>query len=141
VGGYVRGMSGSGLKKRLEMEIRVKRVYEDASRADGLRVLVDRLWPRGLSKSSAKIDLWAKEIAPSNELRKWYGHDPDKWHEFKRRYFMELDSKTEDLESLWGAARAGTVTFLYGAKEPQWNNATALKEYVEARLKTKRERQ
>jgi len=115
------------------MDIRVKRVYEPPSNRDGRRVLVDRLWPRGLSKADAKIDYWPKEIAPSTKLRKWYGHDPDKWLEFKRRYFKELKSKSDALQALLDYVRTGKVTFVYGSKEQRLNNVAALKEYLEAR--------
>ncbi len=79
--------------------IKIKRIYEDSSETDGYRILIDRLWPRGISKDRAKIDLWAKDIAPSHELRKWFNHDPDKWIEFEEKYFSQLDSKTESLIS------------------------------------------
>ncbi len=115
------------------MDIRVKRVYEPPSNRDGRRVLVDRLWPRGLSKADAKIDYWPKEIAPSTELRKWYGHEPEKWPEFKRRYFKELKSKSDAVQALLDYVRAGKVTFVYGSKEQRINNVAALKEYLEAR--------
>ena len=115
------------------MDIRVKRVYEPPAKRDGRRVLVDRLWPRGLSKADAKIDHWPKEIAPSTELRKWYGHDPDKWPEFKRRYFKELQSKSDAVQALLDYIRTGKVTLVYGSKEQRLNNVAALKEYLEAR--------
>jgi uncharacterized protein YeaO (DUF488 family) len=94
------------------MTIRIKRAYELPDDTDGLRILVDRLWPRGISKEKAKIDFWPKEIAPSNELRRWYGHDPDKWTEFKQRYFSELDAHPEQVEELVGYMRKGDVTFV-----------------------------
>ncbi|HNR50495.1 MAG: DUF488 family protein [Bacteriovoracaceae bacterium] len=117
------------------MEIKVKRVYEEPADGDGLRVLVDRLWPRGVSRPKAKIDLWLKDIAPSNELRSWYGHDPEKWPEFRTRYFAELDSRPESVEELIGHARSGTVTLLYSSREQRLNNAHALKEYLQARAR------
>ncbi len=116
------------------MEIQTKRAYEDPSPDDGVRILVDRLWPRGVSKEKARIDLWPKEVAPSNELRKWYRHDPDKWEEFKRRYFAELDAGPDGLDELLEKVRQGPVTFVYSSKERRYNNARALREYVEARL-------
>ena len=116
------------------MSIRVKRVYEPPSTRDGRRILVDRLWPRGLSKADAKIDDWPKDIAPSTELRKWFGHDPERWSEFKRRYFAELKSNPDTVRALLDYVRAGTVTFLYSSKERRLNNVVALKEYVESRL-------
>jgi uncharacterized protein YeaO (DUF488 family) len=116
------------------MTIRIKRAYELPDDTDGLRILVDRLWPRGISKEKAKIDFWPKEIAPSNELRRWYGHDPDKWTEFKQRYFSELDAHPEQVEELVGYMRKGDVTFVYSSTEQHLNNAVALKEYIEPRL-------
>jgi len=119
-----------GEKKRMDIEIR--RVYEPPEPTDGTRILVDRLWPRGLSKEAAKINYWSKEIAPSTELRRWYGHDPEKWSEFKSRYFEELNSNPEGVEELLRHARKGRVTFLYSSKEERLNNAVALKEYLES---------
>ncbi len=116
------------------MGIRVKRVYEPPSTRDGRRILVDRLWPRGLSKADAKIDDWPKNIAPSTELRKWFGHDPERWSKFKRRYFAELKSKPDTVRALLDYVRAGTVTFLYSSKERRLNNVVALKEYPDSRL-------
>lgn len=114
------------------MDIKLKRVYEAPEREDGFRVLVDRLWPRGVSKSSAQIELWLKEIAPSNELRKWYSHDPAKWDEFRKRYFQELDNHPEEVEQLNKCVSLGTVTLVFSSKEQKLNNAVALKEYLEA---------
>ena len=119
------------------MTIRIKRVYEKPEKADGRRILVDRLWARGLSKEKAKVDSWIKEIAPSTELRRWYEHDPDKWNEFKSRYRAELDANGDKVEELLAGARAGTVTFLYSSKEQRLNNAVALKEYLESRIRAK----
>jgi uncharacterized protein YeaO (DUF488 family) len=110
--------------------IQVKRVYDPVSPGDGKRILVDRLWPRGIRKEEARIDEWLKEISPSTELRKWYSHDPDKWQEFKQRYKAELREKTELLEKIRGEARKGTVTLLYSSKETLLNNAVALKELI-----------
>jgi len=107
-------------------------VYEQPDEADGRRILVDRLWARGLSKDKAKVDAWVKEIAPSTELRRWYGHDPNKWAEFKSRYAVELNAKTDEVEEILGEVQMGIVTFLYSSKEEQLNNAVALKEYIEA---------
>jgi len=114
------------------MDIEIRRVYEPPEPTDGTRILVDRLWPRGLSKEAAKINYWSKEIAPSTELRRWYGHDPEKWSEFKSRYFEELNSNPEGVEELLRHARKGRVTFLYSSKEERLNNAVALKEYLES---------
>lgn len=116
------------------MTIRIKRVYEEAECADGFRVLVDRLWPRGLAKAHAKIDLWAKNAAPSPELRKWFAHDPDKWGEFRLLYFAELDSRPEDLRELIDAACHCTVTLLYAARDSAHNHALALKSYLDAKV-------
>jgi uncharacterized protein YeaO (DUF488 family) len=113
------------------MKIKVKRVYDPPSPADGKRILVDRLWPRGIAKSAAKINLWVKEIAPSNALRTWYAHDPKKWPEFKRRYFAELEANGEVLKSFLAQIGKGEVTFLFSSKETRLNNAFALKEYIE----------
>ncbi|MDD1751845.1 MAG: DUF488 family protein [Methanotrichaceae archaeon] len=114
--------------------IKTERIYE-ASTGGGLRILVDRLWPRGLRKDEVKVDLWLKEIAPSNELRKWFGHDPSKWNEFRKKFFQELDQKKELVDQVVVKAREGDVILLYGAKEKEHNNAVALKEYIEARMK------
>jgi uncharacterized protein YeaO (DUF488 family) len=111
--------------------IKVKRIYEMATEDDGFRILIDRLWPRGLSKQKAKVDLWLKEIAPSHELRKWYAHDPQKWDRFKQRYFKELDGKKELIGEIIEKAKDRNVTLLFGAKEEKFNNAVALKEYIE----------
>jgi uncharacterized protein YeaO (DUF488 family) len=115
--------------------IRIKRIYQKASKDDGLRVLVDRLWPRGITKKDAQVDSWYKDIAPSNSLRKWFGHDPQKWEEFKSRYFLELDKKPEVVAKLLPIADEETqLTLLFSAKDPNFNNAAALKEYLENKL-------
>jgi uncharacterized protein YeaO (DUF488 family) len=114
------------------MPIRIKRVYEPPEGTDGRRILVDRLWPRGMSKPVAAIDFWAKDTAPSHELRRWYGHVPEKWPEFKRRYFAELDTNGEAVAQLRREMGRGTVTLLFGSKEMRLNNAQALKEYLES---------
>ncbi len=111
--------------------IRIKRIYKPASRDDGFRVLIDRLWPRGVSKEKAKIDLWLREIAPSDSLRKWFGHDLNKCQAFKKKYFEELKPKEFLLDQLRALLKEKTVTLLYGAKEEECNNATALQEYLE----------
>jgi uncharacterized protein YeaO (DUF488 family) len=114
------------------MAIRLKRAYEVPESGDAFRILVDRLWPRGVSKSSARIDLWLKEIAPSAALRKWFGHDPSKWAQFRDRYFWELDNNPQAVEQLMKHVRHGTVTLVYGAKDQEHNDAVALKEYLES---------
>lgn len=111
--------------------IKVKRVYEEPAPDDGMRVLVDRLWPRGLSKESARVDLWLKSIAPSKDLRQWFAHDPEKWSQFKRRYFAELDHNEEAVEALVSCLhRNSTLSLLFAAKTMEHNNAVALKEYL-----------
>ena len=107
----------------------LKRVYEKPEKEDGTRILVDRLWPRGISKEEARIDLWLKDIGPSNNLRKWFNHEDSKWGEFKKKYFEELKDKKELVEQIKN--KKGTVTFLFGAKDIKHNNAVALKEYFE----------
>lgn len=116
------------------MPISLKRAYHSPAASDGCRVLVERLWPRGVSKQDAKIDLWAKEAAPSTELRRWFSHDPAKWAEFKRRYFKELQSRPEALEPLRQRLQAGLVTFIYSSREERFNNAVALKEFLEKEM-------
>lgn len=113
------------------MKFTVKRVYNKPAKNDGLRILVDRLWPRGLSKEKARIDYWPKDIAPSNELRKWYGHDPDKWKEFRQRYFRELDENAGAVSELLETIGNKPATLMFGSKEVEFNNAVALKEYLE----------
>jgi uncharacterized protein YeaO (DUF488 family) len=110
--------------------IALKRAYEKPSRGDGCRILVERLWPRGLSKRDARIDLWLKEVAPSPELRRWFDHDPDRWAEFQRRYFDELRERGEVLERVREKLRAGKVTFVFASREVRYNNAVALAEYL-----------
>jgi uncharacterized protein YeaO (DUF488 family) len=114
------------------MSIRVKRAYEAPAPGDGYRVLVDRLWPRGVSKGKLELDEWRKEIAPSDALRKWFGHEPAKWDEFKERYFAELDEQREQVEGLLPHADSGPLTLVYGAKDEEHNNAVALREYLES---------
>lgn len=114
--------------------IKVKRIYEKPAKSDGFRVLVDRLWPRGMKKTEAHVDLWLKDIAPSRALRTWFGHDPKKWDEFRKRYASELDDKYEAVQAIRRLSRKGTVTLLYGAKDEEHNNAGALKEYLEGKL-------
>ena len=114
------------------MPISLKRVYETPSGSDGCRILVERLWPRGVSKQKAKIDLWPKEVAPSTALRRWFNHEPDKWPQFKTRYFRELRAIPESLRPIADRARVGQVTFVFASRESRFNNAAALKEFVEA---------
>lgn len=112
------------------MRVHTKRVYDRPDPADGRRILVDRLWPRGLSKAAARIDYWAKTVAPSTALRHWYGHDPAKWQEFRRRYFAELDANPAVVAELRAHAGTGAVTLLYASRVERINNATALGEYL-----------
>lgn len=138
----------------------LKRAYEKASKQDGIRILVDHLWPRGVSKEEADLDLWLKDVSPSNELRDWFGHDPKKWTEFKKKYFEEIhkqkdvighepeqweefkkkylkdwDKHPNILHQLKELAKHHTVTFVYAAHDEQYNNAVALKEYIEEKVK------
>ena len=107
--------------------IRIKRIYDPVAEGDGFRILVDRLWPRGIKKETAKIDLWLKEIAPSSELRKWFSHDPTKWEEFKKKYAKELAARQELLKEIKQFEKnMGTVTLLYSARDTEHNNAVAL---------------
>jgi uncharacterized protein YeaO (DUF488 family) len=121
------------------MPLEIQRVYQRNREKDAatksFRVFVDRLWARGIKKEEAGIDLWLKDIAPSDKLRKWFGHEPQKWGEFKKRYFEELDNKQELVEQLLQKVRAGeTICLLYGAKDEKFNNAAALREYLLKRL-------
>lgn len=114
--------------------LQIKRVYEAPVASDGHRVLVDRLWPRGLSKAKADIDLWLRDIAPSDGLRKWYHGDTTKWDGFRERYFQELILQQEAVDTLLAQCQAGPVTLLYASRELQWNNAAALREYLVQRM-------
>lgn len=113
-------------------KIQLKRAYDPPEEKDGARFLVDRLWPRGIKKEDLHLSGWLKEIAPSNALRKWFGHDPDQWEEFQRRYLSELEGKTEALQTLQQALRKGPVTLVYAAKDTERNNAVVLKEFLAA---------
>jgi uncharacterized protein YeaO (DUF488 family) len=114
--------------------IRTKRVYDPPAAADGLRILIDRLWPRGLTKKDAAIDEWMKDIAPSTDLRRWFAHDPVKWREFRRRYREELKEKSDLMRSLTDRAASETVTLVYGARDELHNDAAVLETIVRARL-------
>ena len=116
------------------MAIDLKRAYDPPAKSDGYRVLVDRVWPRGIAKDELRIDRWLKDLAPSTNLRKWFGHDPAKWDEFRRRYARELDERSDVLDELAERARAGHVTLVFGARDAEHNNAVALKEHLERRL-------
>ena len=115
--------------------IKVERIY-NTPESDGFRILVDRLWPRGLAKDKVKLDMWLKEIGPSTDLRKWFGHDPNKWSEFKDQFFQELDQKKELTDQIVARAKEGDVVLLFGAKDEEHNNAVALKEYIDNRMET-----
>lgn len=117
--------------------IKIKRAYESYDPKDGKRVLVDRMWPRGLTKAKVRVDSWMQDIAPSTSLRKWFGHDPQRWGEFKERYRKELETKKEMLETLQEWAKKGDVTILYAAKDEAHNNAVALKEVLDRLMKKK----
>ena len=120
-------------RNRMQM-IKTERIY-NVPTGSGFRILVDRLWPRGLRKDEVKIDLWLKDLAPSNELRKWFGHKPDKWNEFRDKFFQELDQKRELVDQIIAKSRESEVVLLYGAKDEEHNNAVALKEYIETEKK------
>jgi uncharacterized protein YeaO (DUF488 family) len=120
--------------------IRIKRVYDSPSRGDGRRVLVDRLWPRGLSKKAARVDEWFKDLAPSGPLRKWFGHDPSRWAEFQRRYKHELDARHASVDVLRALAVKKSLTLLYGARDEAHNNAVVLLNYLTRRKPRKRKK-
>jgi uncharacterized protein YeaO (DUF488 family) len=112
----------------------VKRVYEASKANDGARYLVERFWPRGTKKENLKMNSWLKEVAPSNELRRWFGHDPEKWNEFQRRYRSELDANPSAWKPLLESMKQGNVTLLYSARDTEHNNAVVLKSYLEERI-------
>jgi len=113
------------------MNIKIKRVYEQPDKKDGERILVDRLWPRGLTKEKASVDLWLKEIAPSTELRKWFAHDPNKWKSFRGRYETEIRHNDDLIKVLKQKAREGAITLVYGARDEKHNEALVLKQFLE----------
>ena len=112
------------------MKIKIKRVYEKPSKADGIRILVDRLWPRGLTKEKAGVDLWLKDIAPSTELRKWFAHDPKKWNEFRKKYLQEFKNNEEQVSNLRKHVKNSSVTLVYGARDQENNEAHVLEELL-----------
>jgi len=116
------------------MAIKLKRVYDSPNKSDGMRILVERLWPRGLSKDKANVDLWVKELAPSTSLRKWFDHDPKKWKEFRSCYFKEIGKLNEEVEGLLEHVRRSKVTFVFASREEKLDNAVALKEFTEKLL-------
>ncbi len=116
--------------------IKIKRVYEPAERSDGRRFLVDRVWPRGMRKDAAQVEAWVKEAGPSDELRKWFGHDPERWTQFRRRYLRELDQRKDVLVPLVQAAREADITLVYSARDEQHNQAVVIRGVLEKLLKT-----
>lgn len=116
------------------MKIRLKRIYDDISDDDGFRILVDRLWPRGVRKSEAAIDLWVKEIAPTTELRKWFDHDPEKWDDFKELYEKELEAKKEQIIKMLGQVPDNRLTLIYSARDRNHNQAVVLKEFIQKNI-------
>jgi uncharacterized protein YeaO (DUF488 family) len=118
--------------------IKLKRAYEKPSRDDGSRILVERLWPRGLTKERAAVDLWLKEVAPSPDLRKWFGHDPARWERFQKRYWQELEGKKEAVQLLKQKGKQGTVTLVYAARDEEYNGALALKRFLEGQTSATR---
>ena len=115
------------------MPLHIKRIYEPADEGDGIRILVDRLWPRGISKTEARIDAWLKDIAPSPDLRRWFGHDPNKWSEFRRRYEDELEKNLRAVDELRKHIDQSTATLLYGARDNEHNHAIVLKDFISKR--------
>lgn len=121
----------------LDQKLAIKRIYEPRDDGDGLRVLVDRVWPRGMTKEDAALSLWLKDIAPSTELRKWFGHDPKRWDEFRRRYRAELAQNDAAVAQLLGLLQKGKVTLLYGAHDVAHNQAVALRDYMIERMRSR----
>jgi uncharacterized protein YeaO (DUF488 family) len=117
--------------------IRVKRVYDAPAKSDGIRLLVDHLWPRGMKKEALQVERWIKQVSPSNELRNWFGHEPAKWKEFQRRYFAELDEQPEAWSALLELARESDITLVFSARDIEHNNAVALKAFLEKKLARK----
>jgi uncharacterized protein YeaO (DUF488 family) len=115
--------------------LKLKRAYDPAAKADGTRILVERLWPRGLSREKVHVDTWLKDVAPSTDLRKWFGHDPEKWPQFRERYFRELDARPEAWQQILSKARRGLVTLIYSSHDTLHNNAVALQEYLQAKAR------
>jgi uncharacterized protein YeaO (DUF488 family) len=118
--------------------LKLKRAYDPVARDDGTRFLVERLWPRGLLKTKLPLDAWLKDVAPTTELRQWFGHDPQKWSRFRARYFRELDSRPESWRPILSAAKGHAVTLVYSSRDEEHNNAVALKEYLQAKVRRRR---
>jgi uncharacterized protein YeaO (DUF488 family) len=121
-------------ERESSVAICVKSIYTKPEQSDGLRILVDRLWPRGMSKERLQLDTWLKELAPSHELRRWFGHDPEKWEEFRRRYCLELAAQATPVEELLAKIQHGRVTLLFAASDQQHNNAVALRDFLERQM-------
>ncbi len=115
----------------MNLTIKTKRAYDARARSDGCRILVDRIWPRGVSKNDAALEAWVKDVSPSTALRKWFGHDPSKWTSFKKKYFSELKENQDAIDLVLAACSGSTLTLVFGAKDAEHNNAIALKEYIE----------
>ena len=130
-------LNGKNQERRLlsQFAIKVKRVYEKPTRTDGCRLLVDRIWPRGLNTNDLALNDWLKDVAPSDRLRKWFGHDPRKWNEFRHHYFEELRARVDSWAPIVKRARKSNVTLLYGARDPEHNNAAALRDFLNAEIK------
>lgn len=124
------------MARRNRPAIQVKRVYEPPAAEDGVRLLVDRLWPRGLQRKALPLDGWLRDVAPSDALRRWFAHDPARWDEFRRRYFAELEGKPQNWQPILEATGKGNVTLLYSARDPTHSNAVALREYLTAKRKS-----
>ena len=124
------GRAGLGKTKRRRPSIAVKRVYEPAAESDGIRFLVERLWPRGVKKSDLKLGAWLRDAAPSTALRQWFGHEPARWEEFKRRYFSELEELPTAWESILTAAETGPVTLIFSSRDTEHNNVVALRSFL-----------
>ena len=118
--------------------LKLKRAYDPVSRDDGTRFLVERLWPRGLSKAKLRVDAWLKDVGPTTALRKWFSHDPAKWPQFRARYFRELDSRPESWQPIVSAAKRRRVTLVYSSHDEEHNNAVALKDYLQAKARNRR---
>ncbi len=124
--------------KRARPALAIKRAYDPPAASDGKRLLVERLWPRGITKEALKADAWLRDVAPSTELRKWFSHDPEKWAEFQRRYRAELDAHPEAWEEILAAAREGRVTLLFSSRDTEHNNVVALRDYLTSKGTRKR---
>lgn len=128
------------MKRKRELSVRLKRAYEPPQRTDGCRILIDGLWPRGISKEAAALDAWVKEVAPSPELRAWFGHDPAKWTLFKKKYSAELATREADIQAMLATCRQKTLTLVFAARDSEHSNAVVLKEFLEKHFTTPRER-